>query len=230
MVSYTPSYVFKVLPTLLSALPLTIMIIALTVFLGSLIGGLLTWAQLSKDSVLVQFAKTYVFILRCTPPIVLLFLVFYGLPKLLDWWLGINLNASSRTIYVVITMTLLFTAYISEVFKSAFLSIPKGQREAGISIGLTEFQTFYRIMLPQAFRVALPNITTAILNLMKDTALAYTIGLIDVMGKGNLLIGQHLGNYSLETYTSVAIIYWGLAILISILSFVIENYLKKERV
>lgn len=69
---------------------------------------------------------------------------------------------------------------------------------------IVKVRPFVRIIAPQAFKVALPNITTAILNLMRDAALAYTIGFIDVMGKGNLLISRHLGNYSLETYTAVA--------------------------
>ena len=101
-------------------------------------------------------------------------------------------------------MVLLFAAIIAEVFKASYQAIPKGQMEAGVSIGLTPSQTFWRIIFPQAFQVALPNMTTAILNLMRDAALAYTIGFVDVMGAGNLLISRNLGNYSLETYTAVA--------------------------
>ena len=119
-------------------------------------------------------------------------------------------------------MTLLFAASISEVFKSAYLAVPKGQLEAGLSIGLTTSQTLIRIICPQALRFALPNISNAILNLLKDTALAYTIGLADVMGTGNLIIGQNMGNYSLETYTAVALIYWGLALILALVSQGIE--------
>ena len=119
-------------------------------------------------------------------------------------------------------MTLLYAASISEVFKSAYLAVPKGQLEAGLSIGLTTSQTLIRIICPQALRFALPNISNAILNLLKDTALAYTIGLADVMGTGNLIIGQNMGNYSLETYTAVALIYWGLALMLALVSQGIE--------
>ena len=119
-------------------------------------------------------------------------------------------------------MTLLYAASISEVFKSAYLAVPKGQLEAGLSIGLTTSQTLVRIICPQALRFALPNISNAILNLLKDTALAYTIGLADVMGTGNLIIGQNMGNYSLETYTAVALIYWGLALILALVSQGIE--------
>ena len=126
-------------------------------------------------------------------------LVFYGLPQFLNWWLGIDIDHWSKFVFVLIAMFLLFAAMISEVFKAAYLAIPKGQMEAGLSIGLTPAQTIWRIVLPQAFRVALPNMTTAILNLMRDAALAYTIGFIDIMGAGNNLISRNLGNYSLET-------------------------------
>jgi L-cystine transport system permease protein len=126
-------------------------------------------------------------------------------------------------------MTLLFGASISEVFKSSYQALPKGQLEAGLSIGLTEYQTFIRILLPQAFRIALPNIVTAIINLLKDIALAYTIGLVDLMGEGNLIISRNMGNYSLETYTAVAIVYWILAFFLSFIAHVTENELNTEK-
>lgn len=229
MVSYDLSYVFKFLPEILYALPLTLWILIVTIVIGSLLGALLAWGQLYGDEVIVSISKGYVFVLRCTPPIVLLFMVFYGLPEFLEWWLGVDVNGWSRTVFVITAMTLLYAATISEVFKSAYLAVPNGQMEAGLSIGLTEFQTFQRILLPQAFRFALPNISNAILNLLKDTALAYTIGLADIMGAGNLLIGRNLGNYSLETYTAVAVVYWTLALLLALGNQFLENALETGR-
>ncbi|KXT74073.1 hypothetical protein STRDD10_01231 [Streptococcus sp. DD10] len=230
MVNYDISKVFDMLPNIASALPMTIIVLSLTTLLGSLLGGLLAWAQLSEEKNLANIARIYVFILRCTPPIVLLFLVFYGVPEFLNWWLGLDINGWPKLFFVLLTMVLLFAALISEVFKAAYVSIPKGQIEAGLSIGLTPEQTFWRITAPQAFRVALPNMTTAVLNLMRDAALAYTIGFIDVMGAGNLLISRNMGNYSLETYTAVALIYWGVALILSISARLIEQSLTvKER-
>ncbi|HEM3687739.1 TPA: amino acid ABC transporter permease [Streptococcus suis] len=229
MVSYDLSYVFKFLPEILYALPLTLWILIVTIVIGSLLGALLAWGQLYGDEVIVSISKGYVFVLRCTPPIVLLFMVFYGLPEFLEWWLGLDVNGWSRTVFVITAMTVLYAATISEVFKSAYLAVPNGQMEAGLSIGLTEFQTFQRILLPQAFRFALPNISNAILNLLKDTALAYTIGLADIMGAGNLLIGRNLGNYSLETYTAVAVVYWTLALLLALGNQFLENALETDR-
>lgn len=229
MVSYEPSRVITFLPEILSALPLTSWVLVLTILFGSLLGLFLAWSQLSGEKSLSSFARGYVFILRCTPPIVLIFLVFYGLPRFLEWWLGIDVNGWSRSVFVILAMTLLFAASISEVFKSSYQALPKGQLEAGLSIGLTDYQIFVRILLPQAFRIALPNITTAIINLLKDIALAYTIGLVDLMGAGNLVISRNLGNYSLETYTAVAIIYWVLALILAVGTHFIENELDTTR-
>ncbi|MCY7191062.1 amino acid ABC transporter permease [Streptococcus gallolyticus] len=229
MVSYEPSRVITFLPEILSALPLTLWVLVLTILFGSLLGLFLAWSQLSGEKSLSSFARGYVFVLRCTPPIVLIFLVFYGLPRFLEWWLGIDVNGWFRSVFVILAMTLLFAASISEVFKSSYQALPKGQLEAGLSIGLTDYQTFVRILLPQAFRIALPNITTAIINLLKDIALAYTIGLVDLMGAGNLVISRNLGNYSLETYTAVAIIYWVLALILAVGTHFIENELDTTR-
>ena len=154
MVSYDISKVWSFLPTLVQALPATLALMVLTTVLGSAFGLVLTWAQVSEDKVGAGLAKGYVFTLRCTPPIVLLFLVFYGLPQFLNWWLGIDIDHWSKFVFVLVAMFLLFAAMISEVFKAAYLAIPKGQMEAGLSIGLTPAQTIWRIVLPQAFCVA----------------------------------------------------------------------------
>lgn len=228
MVSYHPSYIVHYLPEIAAALPLTLLVLGLSVFLGLLLGLVLTWGQLSEDSWLRGLARGIIFLIRCTPPVVMLFLVFYGLPEFVNWWLGIDINDWSRASFTVLSMMLLFAAPVSELVKAAYLAIPRGQTEAGLALGLTEWQTVRRIVLPQALRVALPNLTTAVLNLLKDTALAYTIGLVDIMGATNLLISRQLGNYSLEAYTAVALIYWGLALVLSLLTHGLEKGLERK--
>ena len=81
MVAYDLSRVFGLLPGLLQALPTTLWIMFVTVLIGSLLGGLLAWAQVAEEQAFAGLARGYIFILRCTPPIVLLFLVFYGIPE-----------------------------------------------------------------------------------------------------------------------------------------------------
>ena len=113
--------------------------------------------------------------------------------------------------------------------RGSYLAVPAGQREAALTSGLTEKQSFIRIMLPQAFVVSLPNFGNSLIALLKEGSLAFTIGLIDVMGKGNLIISMNFGGYALETYTALAIIYWVLTILLEQLFKIIEKHFSKGR-
>ena len=112
---------------------------------------------------------------------------------------------------------------MSEVIRSAYQSVDKGQYEAGVSVGLSNFQVFRRIVVPQAFVVALPNFGNGLLELIKEGSLAYTIGLIDVMGKAQLIIDSRFNAHALETYLALSIIYWVLSILIE------QSFLKLEK-
>jgi len=126
---------------------------------------------------------------------------------------GIDINYIGRAVFVIITLSLLFGANMGELMRAAWLSVSSEQREAALSAGLTETQAFIRIILPQAARAALPNFCNALTALMKEGALAYTIGMIDMMGQGMLVIARNHGAYGLETYIALAVIYWAMTII-----------------
>ncbi len=198
------------------------MIAGLSVLFGTILGFILAIMKLGKNKIAQKIAHGFTTILRCTPSIVLLFLVYYGLPAIGDNF-GINLNDLNTAIFVVITFTLQFGALMSEVIRSAYESIDKGQYEAAVSVGLSNTQALWRIILPQAFVVALPNFGNSLLELLKEGALAYTIGLIDIMGKANLIIASNINAHALEIYIGLSIIYWVLSIAIE------QFFLKLER-
>ncbi|MBD5450870.1 MAG: amino acid ABC transporter permease [Lachnospiraceae bacterium] len=210
---FHPYYIIEVLPALIPYLLVTAGIVIGTVFFGSLLGILLAAGRIRRGRVARVIANMYIYVVRCVPSIVLLFLVYYGLPELLNVF-GADINNASKGFFVITTFSILFAASMAEVFRSAYEAVDKGQREAAVSIGLTEFQAFRRIVLPQCVRVAIPNFTNALINLMKEGSLAYTIGLIDIMGKGQLIIGQNQGSYSLEVYLALFILYWVLTVVI----------------
>lgn len=210
---FHPYYIIEVLPALIPYLLVTAGIVIGTVFFGSLLGILLAAGRIRRGRVARVIANMYIYVVRCVPSIVLLFLVYYGLPELLNVF-GVDINNASKGFFVITTFSILFAASMAEVFRSAYEAVDKGQREAAVSIGLTEFQAFRRIVLPQCVRVAIPNFTNALINLMKEGSLAYTIGLIDIMGKGQLIIGQNQGSYSLEVYLALFILYWVLTVVI----------------
>jgi len=204
----------QVLPDLLSYLDVTLLVGFVSIALGSLLGGLLAWVNISGTRPLRWLTVSYVYVMRCTPSIVLLFIVFYGLPKLAFAVFDYDMNDLHRAVFAIITFTLLFGAYISEVFRAAYKAVPRGQYEAAVSAGLTPFQAFRHIMLGQAAIIALPNFGNATINLLKEGSLAYTIGLIDLIGKGNLIIAQNFGAYGIEVYLAAMLIYWVLVLLL----------------
>jgi L-cystine transport system permease protein len=215
------------IPHLLAYLPVTLLMTVLTVCFGSLLGFLLAWARLRNRHISGGFAAAYVMALRCTPAVVLLFIVYYGLPVTVRGLFGIDIDGWAKGLFVVVTLTLLFAAAMCEVMRSAYLSVDKGQREAALAAGLSETQGFLRIVFPQALRAALPNFCNALLNILKDGALAYTIGMIDMMGEGTLIISRHYGSYGLETYIALALIYWTLTVITERCFFSLEQRLSR---
>ena len=224
---FNPMKIPEFIPQLLPFLSVTLAIMLATVFFGGILGFILAFCKL-KGRVSAKIAQAYIYIIRCIPSIVMLFMVYYGLPKFLLIF-NIDINNYDRAFFVILTFSLLFAASMAEVFRTAYIAIDKGQTEAALSIGLTPLQAFIRIVFPQALVVALPNFTNALVNLMKEGALAYTIGLIDLMGKGDLIIYNNQGAYNLETYIALSLIYWAMTIIIEKTFMHLEIRLSRQR-
>lgn len=224
---FNPMKIPEFIPQLLPFLSVTLAIMLATVFFGGILGFILAFCKL-KGRVSAKIAQAYIYIIRCIPSIVMLFMVYYGLPKFLLVF-NIDINNYDRAFFVILTFSLLFAASMAEVFRIAYIAIDKGQTEAALSIGLTPLQAFIRIVFPQALVVALPNFTNALVNLMKEGALAYTIGLIDLMGKGDLIIYNNQGAYNLETYIALSLIYWAMTIIIEKTFMHLEMRLSRQR-
>lgn len=203
-------FYIKILPYL----KVTVTYVVFSMLFGFLIGALIAAMRLSKHRMLHSIASIYVTIMRCVPSIVLLFLVYYGLPMILRNYWGLTLQNTETIVYVIVTFSLFLGASTSEIMRTAYLSVPKGQAEAAYMVGLTGWDTFWRIQFPQAFRVALPNVGNVIIYMIKEGSLAYTIGLQDILGRGYYLNGLHSNVYGMETYTALALIYWPLTFLL----------------
>lgn len=209
---FSLTFLITVIPRLLPYLRVTFWVMGGTIFFGFILGLLLAKAKLQGNTFFKALAYGYTWTLRCTPSIVLLFIVFYGLPKVLLEMFGININSWNRGFFVITTFSLLFAATFSEIMRSAYLAIEKGQYEAAVSIGLSPFQAFHRIVLPQAVVVALPNLGNSCIKLMQEGAFAFTVGLVDVMWQNTLIIFRNYGAYAMETYLALALLYWLLTI------------------
>ena len=225
---FHPQYIITALLDVLPYLWVTLATMAATVLFGGLVGLLLARAQIKRGKMASALAQVYIYITRCVPSIVMLFIVYYGLPEFLLAF-GFDINGFPVAFFVIVTFSILFASNMAEVFRSAYEAVDPGQREAALCAGLSEWQAFYRIILPQCTVYALPNFANSLVNLMKEGSLSYTIGMIDVMGRGQLRIGLNQGSYSLETYIALAIVYWCLTVVIEQSFHGIELHLFKAK-
>lgn len=198
---------------LLPYLKTTFFVTLLSLFFSLVLGALAAAGIMSRHSVWRGISKGYVNLMRCVPPIVLLFVVYYGAPGLVKSLTGADINSWDSVYYAIFALSLLHGAGMAEMMRAAYQTIDKGQKEAAVSIGLSPFQAFYRIVLPQAVVVAIPILGNAVISMLKDGALAYSIGVIDITGRASYLISMNLGGYVLETYLALALIYWILSLI-----------------
>ncbi|KRF53479.1 amino acid ABC transporter permease [Bacillus sp. Soil531] len=219
----------KLLWQVVDKLPLTLFMLGLSLLFSLLLGFVIALIRIQKKPVLSKMATIYLSFMRCTPLLVQLFLVYFGLPQLL-LLVHIDINSWSRITFLVIAFSLHTAAPLSEVIRSAYLSIDKGQFEAAYSIGMNYFQSLRRIILPQAFVAALPNLGNATISLLKDTALAFSIGIIDIMGQVRLILGNNYGIGMFEIYVTISLVYWSMCIVIEVIVSYLEKHLKKGRV
>jgi L-cystine transport system permease protein len=213
------------LPELLAYLPITLLILAASLFFGLLLGLLLALPRLYNIPVLTQLVVVYVSFIRGTPVLIQLFLVYYGLPAVLSL-VHLDLSRADPLFFVIVTYALSSAAFLSETIRGAVNSVDHGQTEAAYAVGMTARQAFGRIVLPQALMVAVPNFANKVIGFLKDTSLAFTIGVMDMMGRGQTLISATA--HALEVYISLAVIYYLVVIVLERLFAVSERKLQQH--
>ena len=158
---------------LLAGLKMTIPLTAISFSIGLVIALITALVQTAKIPVLRSLARLYVWIIRGTPMVVQLFVVYFGLPSI-----GVLLSSFTSAVLV---FSISVGAYCSETVRAAIESVPKGQMEAGYCVGMNYWQIMYRIIIPQALRTAFPPLSNSLIGLVKDTSLAYSIAIVEIM-------------------------------------------------
>ena len=215
------------LPKLLVTLPVTLEVVLITYLLGILFAIFFAYMRIKKIIILNQLLAFFVSFERDTPLLVQMLVCYYGIPLVIENFFDVDTREWSRIVFVLIAYTANVSAFLSEVFRSAILSIPKGQTEAALSCGLTGTQSFLRIILPQAFRIALPNMWTFLISLFKSTSLIYMIGVVDIIGRAQA-IGSAT-SHSLESYIIVAFVFVFFSILLQLPLGLIEKKLSFQK-
>lgn len=149
----------------------TIAIFVLTLLFAMPLGLLITFIRMSKVKFIQWIAKIYISIMRGTPLMLQLLVVFYG-PYYL---FGVNMSANYRIVAVIIGFSINYAAYFAEIYRSGIQSIPDGQREAAMVLGYSKVQTFGKIIFPQMVKRVMPPVTNEVITLVKDTSLAFAL-------------------------------------------------------
>ncbi|KWX72384.1 amino acid ABC transporter permease [Paenibacillus jilunlii] len=221
------SYIFSFLPKLLTTLGTTLLIVGFSLLAGILVGFLVALPRLYKVPVLKTFAEIYISFFRGTPILIQLFLFYYGLPEILKL-VHVDVTRAPVLFFVILTYGLHTGAFMSEMIRASVTAVDRGQVEAAYAAGMTSFQAFSRIVLPQALGIAVPVFSNLVIALLKDTSLAFTLGVMEMTGKAQTLgsISQHF----IETYIALALIYLVISFTLEKLLLVAERRLLRHEV
>lgn len=223
--SFEISYVFEYVIKLLPSLKVTLLIVGSSILIGLFIGLLVALPRLYRVPFLQQLSQIYVSFFRGTPILIQLFLFYYGVPELLKVF-HIDVTRTTALFFVILTYSLHSGAFISEVIRGAVAGVDRGQVEAAYAVGMNAFQAFSRIVLPQALSISIPVFANVVIGNLKDTSLAFTLGIMEITGKAKT-IGA-LSQRFVEIYLSLAIIYFIISILLQKLFILIEKKLLRH--
>ncbi|MBK0000985.1 amino acid ABC transporter permease [Erwinia sp. S38] len=220
--NFDVGYMLGIIPQILTYLPITLFISLCSIVLATVLGAGLA-VLLRGIRPLALFAHLYISFFRGTPVLVQLLIIYFGLPQLFP-----VLNSLSATHAVIIGLSLNSAAYLAEVFRAAIDSVDRGQWEASLASGLSHVNAARRILLPQACRNAIPAAGNIWIGLIKNSSLAFTLGVSELLAGGKLIATESLKFF--EAYFAVGLVYWALTIVLSALQRQLERYIGKPYV
>lgn len=224
--------VFHWLPDLLAASPITLLLTLVAGIFGLVFGTMLALARLSGRPVLSWPAYVFMFVIRGTPLLVQLYLIYYGLGQLLPGtWVRHSFlwpYLREGLTFALFAYSLNQAAYNAEVLRGAIQAVPKGQIEAAKAIGMSQLQILWRVRLHLAFCNCLPVLISDIIILLKSTALASTITVLDLMGIARMIQRQSLQIY--EPLIACGLVYFAVVLMLTSIMRPLEKRLTRFRI
>lgn len=214
------AYIIEVLPALVKYVPITLFIAIIAMIIAVVIGIALGLVYKTNFKILIYSANIYISFFRAIPMLVQLFLIYYGLPQVFPVFTKMDAVSAA-----IIGLGFKQAAFLSEIFRAAFASVDKGQLEACIAGGMTKIQAYRRIILPQAMRNALPGTGNTFISLIKETSLAFTLGVVEIFAEAKMQASNSFRYF--EAYLAVALIYWILVVAYTYLQKLLEKYLDR---
>ncbi|MBQ6473351.1 MAG: amino acid ABC transporter permease [Victivallales bacterium] len=186
---------------LMIGLDWSVIIFALTLVFALPLGLLVALVRMSKLATLNWLARIYISVLRGTPLMLQLLVIYFG-PYYI---FRIGLSSHYRLFAVIIAFSINYSAYFAEIFRAGIEAIPVGQYEASYVLGLTRWQNFSRIIMPQVIKRILPPVTNEVITLVKDTSLAFSISMAEMFTRARELAS---GSASMMPFIAAGIIYY----------------------
>ncbi len=233
---FSPCYLaVHVMPLLIAAIPLSILLTVVCGIIGNILAVPVAVARISPNPLLWVPSYLFILLMRGTPLIVQIYLIYYGLGQVFGD-IRIDGKPLMRVLpflrdgiwYAIFALSINTAGYTGEILRGAILAVPHGEIEAGRAFGMSKWLIFRRITLPRAIRICLPAMSTETVLLLKATSLASLVTVYEVLGTGRYIMQQDLRYY--EPLVGGAIIY---VILVFILTRILnwfERYLNKDRV
>jgi octopine/nopaline transport system permease protein len=225
--SFDLSLIASSLPKILQGLGLTLNLLAVSTLFGLILAVGILLMRLSRRAWLVWPARAYIYFFRGTPLLVQLFVIYHGLPQFgfirqsVFWPILRDPYWCS-----VIALSLNTAAYVSEILRGGVFGVDKGFVEAGKALGLSKFQRTTRITAPLAVRLALPAYSNEIVSMLKSTALASTVTLMEMTGVARTIVADTFAPY--EIFIAATIIYLVLVWIIQTAFTLIETYANRH--
>ena len=220
-------FFYKAIPIVLKDGLLNTLNLTIVTFVFACVIGLLTaLIKIYKVPVLQQISIVYVSFFRGTPLLVQILIFYYGLPGILNHYFeDLDVSRIPPIIYMYVVFSLCYGAYISEVMRSAILSVDKGQHEAAYSIGMSGAKVLRRIVFPQALSNALPNLGNYFVDIVKGTSLAFTATVVEVLASAKIIGARDYRFF--EAYLAAALVYWIVCLICEVAFKGVEKHSRK---
>lgn len=208
---------FQVMLTqLMNGMLLTISLFVLTLIFSMPLGFLVAFGRMSKNAIIRGITQLYISVMRGTPLMLQLMVVYF-----FPWYLfKISLGSGWRFPAIILGFSINYAAYFAEIYRSGIEAIPKGQYEAAKLLGYSKSQTFMKIILPQVFKIILPATTNEIITLVKDTSLAYTLSCIEMFSVAKQIAAAET---SMVPFFAAALFYYVFNLFVSFIMNRIEK-------
>lgn len=218
--NFNINYFFSVFPQILPYLPVTLFIAIISFVFATILGLAIALIRNNKIILIDSFLALFISLFRGIPSVVLLFIIYYGLPQIFP-----IMKQVGATTAAIICFSLKYSAYLAEIFRAGLTSVDLGQKEAGLTSGLSTIQVYQGIILPQAMINALPNAGNMFISLLKDSSVAFFVGVQELLAAGKMLTANSFLYF--ETYLAVGIVYWLTVVAYSWLQKQLERKLTK---